>query len=386
MQGSIYRRRRADGTWSSWYAVIDQPRGTDGGRRQSTTSHRTRGEAQAWLAQTAGRSTRPTGGADLTVGEYLESWLEGKNGLRPSTRLSYRGHLHGYLIPRLGEVRLVDLRAQDVERAYAVLSHPSGQGPVSAATLHRVHATLMSALNTAVRRGLLERNPAATVELPRVRRTSLTTWTSSEASRFVEVSRSDRWGLLYRVMLVTGMRRGEAVALRWSDVDLEEGLLRISRQLVAVGPDLVEGPPKSESGRRTLVLDDRTLTELRLHALTVGAGSALGPEDHVFVRDGQALPPGFVSRHFDRLVASAGLPRIRLHDLRHTSASLGLAAGESLVEVSRRLGHSTIGITADVYTHVDPEVARESSERRADLIVGTGGKFTPVGDLVSRTS
>ena len=99
------------------------------------------------------------------------------------------------------------------------------------------------------------------------------------------------------------------------------------------------------------------------------------------------MSPGFVSRHFDRLVAAAGVPRIRLHDLRHTSASLGLAAGESLVEVSRRLGHSTIGITADVYTHVDPEVARESSERRADLIRGKASAGTgPVRDTELQSS
>lgn len=370
MQGHIYRRRRVDGSWSSWYAVIDQPRDSDGRRRQRTTSHRTRREAQAWLASTA--SARADGqGSALTVGEYLESWLAGKNGLRASTRLSYRGHLHTYLIPQLGQHRLAALRVEDVQRAYARLSHPSGQGAVSTATLHRVHATLMSALNTAVRRGLLERNPAATVELPPVPRATVRTWTAAEAARFVEASRTDRWGLLYRFMLVTGMRRGEAVALRWADLDMEEGLVQVHRQLVAVGPDVLEGPPKSEAGRRTLVLDDRTLTELKLHALTDPATTSAGPEDHVFARDGQALSPGFVSRHFDRLIASAGLPRIRLHDLRHTSASLGLAAGESLVEVSRRLGHSSIGVTADVYTHVDPDVARESAERRADLITGT---------------
>lgn len=364
MQGHIYRRRKNDGTWSNWYAVVDLPRMADGKRRQRTTTHRTRREAQAWIAQ-QDRGREP-GHEDLTVGEYLEGWLEGKNALRASTRLSYRGHLHIHLIPQLGYLPLARLRHEDVQRVYAMLTHPSGGGGLAPATLHRVHATLMSALNAAVRRGLLARNPAATVELPQVPRRTVQRWTAHEAGRFLESIRSDRWRVLYLLMLATGLRRGEAIALRWGDVDLEEGLVAITRQLVLVGPQVVEGPPKSQAGGRTVVLDDATLNELRLHALATGG--KLDPEGHVFTRAGEPLPPAFVSRHFDRLVAAAGVPRIRLHDLRHTSASLGLAAGETLVEVSRRLGHSSIGVTADVYTHVDIELARESAERRSDLI------------------
>lgn len=120
------------------------------------------------MATTATQTATDPDRTPLSVGEYLPAWLEGKHSLRASTRLSYRGHLHTYLIPRLGEHQLVDLRAEDIERPYAILSHPSGDGAISPATLHGVHATLMSALNSAVRRGLLERNPAATVELPPV--------------------------------------------------------------------------------------------------------------------------------------------------------------------------------------------------------------------------
>src|SRR5690606_25739669 len=100
MQGHIYRRRRTDGSWSNWYAVIDLPRQEGGRRRQRTTSHPTRREAQAWLARTAGTTARTSSNGQITLGEFLESWLAGKNGLRPSTRLSYRGHLHTYLIPQ----------------------------------------------------------------------------------------------------------------------------------------------------------------------------------------------------------------------------------------------------------------------------------------------
>lgn len=371
MQGHIYRRRKNDGTWSNWYAVIDLPRGQDGRRRQRTTTHPTRREAQSWLAMTAhDHRVAAASSPSVTVGEYLEGWLEGKASLRASTRLSYRGHLYTYLIPQLGQIPLHELSATDIERAYSRINHPSSGGPLAPASVHRIHATLSSALGTALRRGLIGRNPASTVELPPLPRRTRTTWTADQAARFLASSRDDRWGLLYLLMLATGIRRGEAVALRWEDLDLDQGLLHVRRQLVAVGPEVHEGPPKSKAGTRTVVLDDRTLRLLQLHALEQGSREPLEPQAHVFARDGQALSPAFVSRHFERLVAAAGVPRIRLHDLRHTSASLGLAAGESLVEVSRRLGHSSIGVTADVYTHVDTELARESSERRADLLHG----------------
>ena len=179
---------------------------------------------------------------------------------------------------------------------------------------------------------------------------------------------------LYLLLGLRGLRRGEAVGLRWSDVDLDAGQLRVEQQVVKVGSQLVIGPPKSHAGNRTVALDRTTAELLRWHrrrqrldrwkAETLWVDTGL-----VFTReDGTGLDPAFVSRHFDRLVARHGLPRIRLHDLRHTSASVGLASGETLLEVSRRLGHSSIAITADVYSHISPQTAAESAERLAQLV------------------
>ena len=229
-------------------------------------------------------------------------------------------------------------------------------------------------MNTAVRRGLLDRNPAATVELPRVVKPRLRAWTESELGEFLHSCRTDRLHMMFVLLGLVGLRRGEAVGLRWEDVDLNRGTMRIEQSAVRIGKQTVVGPPKSASGARTVAIDEETARRLHWHQCrqrmdllrTTGRRST---PDYVFTTpSGEPLDPAFVSRRFDQLVKASGLPRIRLHDLRHTSASIGLASGESLLEVSRRLGHSSITVTADIYSHISPAVAKESAERLASSV------------------
>ena len=376
MRGHVYRRPTPNG-WSRWYAVIDLPAGRDGRRRQRTTTHDTKRDAQAWLAQRV-QELRAGEVYDtkVTVAEYLVQWLDGKASLRPSTHFAYTTHVQLYLSPHLGHLRLGDLRAHHVEAMFREIlaGNHRRERPVGPTTLRRINATLLSALGTAVRRGLIRRNPAATVELARAARPRATAWTPEQLSDFFAAVSKDRLHPLYLLLGLRGLRRGEAVGLRWSDVDLDAGQLRVEQQVVKVGSQLVIGPPKSHAGNRTVALDRTTAELLRWHrrrqrldrwkAETLWVDTGL-----VFTReDGTGLDPAYVSRHFDRLVARHGMPRIRLHDLRHTSASVGLASGETLLEVSRRLGHSSIAITADVYSHISPQTAAESAERLAQLV------------------
>ncbi len=249
MQGHVYRRRTATG-WSRWYAVIDLPAGPDG-RRQRTTTHDTRRDAQAWLAQTV-QELRAGEIYDtkVTVAEYLAQWLQGKASLRPSTHLAYLTHVRLYLVPHLGHLRLADLRAHHIEVMYReiVAANAKRERPVGPTTLRRIHATLNSALATAVRRGLLRRNPAGTVELARACQPRAAVWTHGELSEFLEAITEDRLHPLYLLLGMRGLRRGEAVGLRWSDVDLEASLLRIEQQVVKVGGELIIGPPSPTQG------------------------------------------------------------------------------------------------------------------------------------------
>jgi integrase len=307
---------------------------------------------------------------------YLSAWLDSKRSLRPSTRQSYEAHIRLYLVPHLGTVPLDELTAEHIDTMYRRIGAGDHGRVLSDATLRRVHATLMSALNTAVRRGLLDRNPAATVELPRRSHTNMSVWTAEQFAAFMDAIVEDPLYPLYLLLGLFGLRRGEGCGLRWADVDLDNGCLNIRQQLVVVHGRPILGEPKSASGHRRVDLDAATVELLRGHhddqqRRRAELGEACTDTGLVFTgEDGRPLDPTYVSRHFDRLVTRHGLPRIRLHDLRHTSASIGLASGESLLEVSRRLGHSYITVTADIYSHLSPAVAREAAERRSRHVFG----------------
>lgn len=324
---------------------------------------------------------KPNAGGDdvRTVAAYLAHWLAGKQALRASTLASYSSHIRLYLVPFLGHIDLADLRPEHIELMYARIEFGNADRvrSVSTATRRRVHSTLNSSMTTAVRRGLIERNPAETVELPAASRPRVEAWTATEFARFLAAVTQDRLQLLYMLLGLRGLRRGEAVALRWANVDLAGGFLRIEDSAVRVEGQTIIGPPKSASGSRIVAVDQGLVDRLQRHLEeqeTQNRHRIDSPvlSDLVFTTvDGEMLDPTYVSRHFDRLVQRHGLPRIRLHDLRHTSASIGLASGESLIEVSRRLGHSSITVTADIYSHIAPHVAQESAERLADLVFGS---------------
>lgn len=388
MKGHIYRRQRPDGSLSNWYAVIDLPKNADGKRRQRSTTHRSRREAQTWLARTIQETSA---GEDydskITVDQYLNEWLSGRQSLRPSTRLSYQGHVSKYLIPNLGHYKLVDLRAHNIEEMHRqiVIDNQHRARPVGPATVRRIHATLMSALTVAVRRGLVRRNPAISVDLAKSAKTRPELWTVEQISTFLDLIRDDRLHALYALLTFRGLRRGEAVGLRWQDINFENHELNVVQQVVDVDGELVIGPPKTESGSRTIALDQGTTQLLRLHRSKqnlerLQAGPQWSDQGFVFTQpNGDVVNPAYVTRHFQRLAARHGLPPMRLHDLRHLSATLGLASRESLKEVSDRLGHSSIAITADIYAQVTTETARSSAERLAQHLEGGGKTETSMG-------
>ena len=221
----------------------------------------------------------------------------------------------------------------------------------------------------AVRIGLIDKNPCTGVRVPSSVARPIHTWTPDEAACFLGRLEEDVFGVLFHLALVTGMRRGELLGLRWTAVSLTGGFLHVETSRVAVGSRVVEGPPKSRAGRPDRVprpghgrpaaaLEGR----FRRRSSTARAEVCRAG---VHGRHGRPLTPWRVSREFHRRSEAMGLPVIRFHDLRHTSATLGLASGESLKEVSSRLGHSDIGITANVYADVLPETARASATRRA---------------------
>ncbi|MGW9348443.1 protein kinase domain-containing protein [Nocardiopsis flavescens] len=337
------------------------------------------------------------------MGGWLQEWLDGRTRLRARTRVGYAEHIDRYLNPYLGEVPLEELAPALVRQAFERISrHTTPRGkPLSSATVQRVRATLRAALNTAVRERLLASNPAKGLRLdgggsarPVVwtdqavaewthggARPAVAVWTVEQTCQFLDFVCDHRLYALFHLVVMTGLRRGEVVGLRWEDVDLARGTVGVVRQLQShPGQGMVESAPKSAASRRTLVLDHTTLGVLRRHRhgqQTEAAEHGLGwdPQGYVFtaVRGGP-MAPERLSRLFRELNTASGLPPVRFHDLRHGAATLALAAGVELKVVQAMLGHASIVLTADTYASVLPEVAREAAERMAWLVLRDAGK------------
>jgi integrase len=355
--------------------VLEYGRDENGRRLQASRGgFATRAEAQTALQDAVAVFTADVTASRMTVGAYLDSWLDSRRALKPKTRTLYADAIRHYLKPHLGSTRLLDLRAGHLDRMYAGLDLGRKGRPLSPSTVRRIHGVLRVALNDAVKRRLMPYNPAAHIELPRERRNEARTWSAEEASRFLRLVANDRLGPLYHLLLTTGLRRGEAVGLRWQDVSFDGRVLSVVQQISDVNGTPTIGTPKTKRGTRLVSLDDTTVAALRQVRDRQASereawGDAWVDTGLVFTReDGTGIRPDHVSAHFQGLVARTGLPRIRLHDLRHTSASLALAAGVDLKVVSERLGHSQLAITADLYTHVHRHVGQDAADRIGALL------------------
>jgi integrase len=325
-----------------------------------------------------------------TFGSFLTTtWLPAARAtIRPTTYSSYAMHVRCYLVPAFGPLGLDRLTAPAINAFYGELQRGwNGRPALSAATVRRIHATLHRSLRDAVRWQLTAANVAAGADPPRASRPPMTVWSPAQLHLFLDRAAGDRLFSLWTFYILTGVRRGEALALRWGDVDLEAGTAAIRRSLVPVDHRLVFGEPKTERGRRLIGLDPPLVLALRRHGRGQRAEDPAaadpvaddpvaddpGPDDEalVFARpDGTPWHPERVSRRFARLVTTTGAPRIRLHDLRHLHATLALAAGVSPRVLADRLGHSSTAVTTDIYQHVLPAMDHDAARAVADLVFG----------------
>ena len=360
------------------YAVrLDLGRGPDGKRVfRYHSGYATKRAAQQARTELLGalerRSYVPPD--KTTVADYLRGqWLPAVQArLRPGTWVEYRRKAETHLIPTIGQVPLQQLTTAMLNALYQQLLDYR----VGVRTVQYVHATIRKALNDAVRWGLLVRNPALHAAAPRPRRAELATWTAGELRWFLACVRDDRLYAAWQLAALTGMRRGEVLGLRWSDLDLDAGWLSVRQTLVVVDNQPRISEPKTARGRRRIALDPETVAALRTHhaaqaAERLAAGPAWANSGLVFTRrDGAPLHPEYVRRQFDRHISRAGLPRIRFHDLRHTHATLALQAGVHPKVVSERLGHTTVAMTLDVYSHAIPALQQDAAVTVAGLVSG----------------
>ena len=318
-----------------------------------------------------------------TLGGFLDDWLVvQKQRIRPTT-------WHGYemaveRIKRyLGQAKLQALSPMQIEKFYSILleSGRSGGGSLAAKTVRNTHVVLRKALADAERLELIHRNAAATAQAPSVERPEHIVWSSDELKEFLAEIREDRLYAAFVSLATTGMRRGEVLGLRWGDLDFDASQLAVTYTITTAGSDqIITGPPKTPRSRRHIFLDDATLAILRDHRKRqregrLVAGAAWETVNDLVFRDelGNAIHPDWFSNEFERLVRRVGIKRIRLHDLRHTYATLALKAGMHPKVVSERLGHATVGVTLDLYSHVTPSIARDAADVVASRVLGQAG-------------
>lgn len=401
-QGSI--KKDASGRW--FFVVDVSPVGAPKRRQVRQRGFKTKREALEELQKLQDQAR--TGGyvqpSKQTLGAFLSEWIETiRPTIRPSTWASYERNLRVHVIPRIGDFPLQGIDPGTIARLYAALlvdghrgvngyakpsdestnARPAGLSP---RTVSYIGTILHRALGDAVQWGRLARNPADAVKRPKVPSASSTVvaWDAATLGDFLARSQTyrgkgghpDRYYALWLLLATTGLRRGEALGLRWSDVDLNARVLSVSQTMIAIEHEQAIGTPKTAAGARGIELDNATVSTLREHRraqleerLLMGAGFT----DHGFVfclPDGQPYHPERVSTEFDRRVKKWALPRVTLHGLRHTWATLALRGGVHPKVVQERLGHSTIGVTLNTYSHVSVGMQREAAETVAGLIFG----------------
>ena len=409
------RTRRSNGEGSEiklgadgrWHAYLSFGVKSGGRRDRRHVSAPTRAQCAAKLRELQEKRDAgvvPSGSRTVTVAQWLDHWLDNiaSAKVRPMTLDGYRQYVRNRITPAVGHYRLNQLQPEHVERFYREAASPGHRadpktgrvvdmGPLSTASVIQCHRILSRALKVAVQRGLIARNVCTLVEPPPLRREEVDALSADEARAILVAASSVRNAARWSVALALGLRQGEALGLQWADIDPQAGTLRVrralQRQLVQhgcegtcgksratacpqrTGGGLVFVPPKSRAGNRTIVLPAQLAEALRTHrrvqaAERLAAGSEWLDLDLVFAQpNGRPIDPHSDWSQWKALLRAAGVRDARLHDARHTAATLALLQGVSARVVMQILGHSQIGLTLGTYSHVVPELAADAAER-----------------------
>ncbi len=369
-EGSVWQR--SDGRW---VGAISLP----GGKRKSFYAV-TRREVQQKLvrAQNDAHTGLPIIGEKQTLAQFLDRWLSEsvKATVRPRTYSSYSDLVRLHIKPALGKTPLARVTPQQIQS----LLNSKLEQKLSPSTVKYIHAVLRRALGQALKWGLVSRNAAALVDPPRVRREEVNVMNPEQARGFLDSIKGHRLEALYSVALAVGLRQGEALGLRWDDVDLESGQVEVRKQLQRLDGEFRLVEPKTSKSRRTVDLPGFAIDTLRHHRVRqieerLAAGADWEEWGLVFTTQrGTPLDAKNVTHRFQEFLSRNDLPRMRFHDLRHACASLLLAQGEQARVVMEILGHSQISMTMNTYSHVIPALRREAADRMDGLLFAKPAK------------
>ena len=371
-EGSI--RKRKDGRWEGRYTA---GRDSETGKPiYKNVLGRTQSEVKEKL-KTAIKATQSpdfskTG--QYTLGQWMDVWYENyaKVKVRPSSHQTYKGYIENHIKPNIGDILLEKLTTLDLQRLYKTLlatgrvdrleskGQPKGLSPK---TVRNIHQILSSALKLAQEQRIILTNPAEGCALPKVEHREMKTLPVEQLQSFLREAKDSGVFALYYLELATGLRRGELLGLKWEDIDLEHGDLRVRRQIARINGQVVEAPLKTKNAYRTLPLAEDTISILKEQKKRVGSSPWVFPS-----ATGGPISPDSVLHMLHRVLKRAGLPQVRFHDLRHTFATLALQNGVDIKTVSGMLGHFSAGFTLDTYAHVTTSAQKAAANTMGKLL------------------
>ncbi|OPY55788.1 MAG: putative prophage phiRv2 integrase [Pelotomaculum sp. PtaU1.Bin035] len=375
MAGHIRKKKVKDG--HVWQIIVEAGTGADGRRRRIYKNVRgTKADAQKLLAKLLteldnGTYIEPD---KITLGDYLRDWMKTyvEANLSPTTVDSYRINVEKHIIPYIGRVPLQELKPMQLQKLYRSLlesGRADGKGGLSARSVRYVHRNIHEALDHAVRMQLVTRNVAELVTLPKARPYKAKVYGEQELIYLMRAAQGTDMELPISLAVALGLRRGELLGLRWGDVDFDQKCITVNNNLVQTRKGSISKDPKSESSNRTIDLPESLIILLKKHKKIQAEyrlllGRAYNNGGHVCCKpDGSPYCPGYYSKKFKRFLKEKGFSHIRLHDLRHANATLMLKYGVPAKVASTRLGHSSIAITLDLYSHVLSDMQKEVAEK-----------------------
>jgi len=375
MTGQIIKRG------DSWTVRIFLGRDTKGKRKYfNKTIKGNKKDAQKYL--TAKLREKDLGvfiePASIALNEYLDKWLEeiAKPRLRESTFTSYKAILENYVKPKLGSKRLSDIQAYEVQKLYSDMKKRG----LSSRTIRYTHVVLSSAMKQAIRWKMIMQNPCELCELPRLEKNEMKHLSPEETSKFLQAAKESKYFVLFLLVIESGMRPEEYLSLQWKDIDFEQKALSVRRAIVwkRKGGGFTFTEPKTKKSRRSIPISTSVINALKTHRRKqleerLKLGADYQNLDLVFTSEiGTPIQPkNLIDRHFKPLLKKAEVPDIRLYDLRHTTATLLLSAGENPKVVSERLGHASIVLTLDTYSHVLPTMQQTATDKLEKMMFGT---------------
>ena len=374
-EGNI--RKRKDGRWEGRYTAGHDP------ETGKTIYKNVLGKTQAEVKEKLKRAIAETAGLDImkagqyTVGQWMDVWFEdcAKIKVRPSSHQTYRGYIDNHIKPDIGSIPLSKLSSLDLQKFYKKLLSggrveriESKKQPkeLSAKMVRNINQVISSAMEFAKSQKLIAANPTDGCALPKLEHREMKTLTVEQLTSFLREAKASGVFELYYIELATGLRRGELLGLKWEDINLEQGIIRVRRQVARINGEVVEAPLKTKNSYRGVSIGTDAVEILKGQKRKIN-----GTSEYVFPSpSGGPISPDSVLHMLHRVLKRAGLPKVRFHDLRHTFATLALQNGVDIKTVSGMLGHYSAGFTLDTYAHVTTAAQKQAANTMGNVLSG----------------